>query len=97
MGVKDLPVAGSCPETHHPKALAIGTYFLASGVDVHVGVNPQVTGSELVTNVLTAAKEDFPITTDALFGGKIIYEEDSVKAAELIIERIKMKRKALGI
>lgn len=97
VGIKDLPAAGSCPETHHPKALAIGTYFLANGVDVHVGVNPQVTASNLVTSVLTASKEDFPITTDALFGGKIIYEEDSKVAAEKIIERIKMKRKALGL
>ncbi|MTI79276.1 MAG: anaerobic carbon-monoxide dehydrogenase catalytic subunit [Firmicutes bacterium] len=97
VGIKDLPAAGSCPETHHPKALAIGTYFVASGVDVHVGVNPQVTGSELVTNVLTASKGDFPITTDELFGGKIIYEEDSVIAAQKLIERIKMKRKALGL
>lgn len=97
VGVKDLPVAGSCPETHHPKALAIGTFFLANGVDVHVGVNPQVTGSELVVNVLTSSKEDFPVTTDGLFGGKLIYEEDSVKAAEIILDRIKQKRRALGL
>ena len=97
VGIKDLPAVGSCPETHHPKALAIGTFFIANGVDVHVGVNPQVTGSALVTNVLTASKEDFSVTTDKLFGGKIIYEEDSVKAAKLLIERIKLKRQALGI
>ncbi|AEG59136.1 anaerobic carbon-monoxide dehydrogenase catalytic subunit [Desulforamulus ruminis] len=97
VGIKDLPAAGSCPETHHPKAIAIGTYFIANGVDVHVGVNPQVSGSELVVNVLTANKEDFPVTTDGLFGGKLIYEEDPVKAAALIIERIKQKRKALGL
>ncbi|MCL5781579.1 MAG: anaerobic carbon-monoxide dehydrogenase catalytic subunit [Bacillota bacterium] len=97
VGIKDLPVAGSCPETHHPKALSIGTYFIANGVDVHVGVNPQVTGSELVVNVLTAEKENFPVTTDGLFGGKLIYEEDPVKAAEMILNRIKAKRKALGL
>ncbi|SFR16463.1 Ni-dependent carbon monoxide dehydrogenase precursor [Desulfoscipio geothermicus DSM 3669] len=97
VSVKDLPVAGSCPETHHPKALAIGTFFLANGVDVHVGVNPQVTGSEFVVNVLTSSKQDFPVTTDGLFGGKLIYEEDSVKAAETILDRIKKKRRGLGL
>ncbi|MFZ5610994.1 MAG: hypothetical protein ACOY3U_02140 [Bacillota bacterium] len=97
VGIKDLPVAGSCPETHHPKAISIGTYFIANGVDVHVGVNPQATGSQLVVNVLTSDKESFPVTTDGLFGGKLIYEEDPVKAAELIIDRIKKKRAALGL
>lgn len=97
VGIKDLPVAGSCPETHHHKALAIGTFFLANGVDVHVGVNPQVTGSEFIVNVLTSSKEDFPVTTDGLFGSKLIYEEDSVKAADIILDRIKKKRRALGL
>ncbi|SHE53638.1 Ni-dependent carbon monoxide dehydrogenase precursor [Desulforamulus putei DSM 12395] len=97
VAIKDLPVAGSCPETHHPKALSIGTFFIANGVDVHVGVDPQVSGSALVVNVLTSDKENFPVTTDGLFGGKLIYEEDPVKAAEIILNRIKMKRQALGL
>ncbi len=97
VGVRDLPVAGSCPETHHPKAIAIGTFFIANGVDVHVGVNPQVTGSDLVVNVLTANKEDYATTTDGIFGGKLIYEKDPVQAAAIIIDRIKAKRHALGL
>lgn len=97
VGVRDLPVAGSCPETHHPKAIAIGTYFIANGVDVHVGVNPQISGSDLVANVLTANKEDYDTTTDGLLGGKLIYEKDPVQAAAIIIERIKAKRQALGL
>jgi len=97
VAIKDLPVAGSCPETHHPKALSIGTFFIANGVDVHVGVDPQASGSALVVNVLTSDKENFPVTTDGLFGGKLIYEEDPVKAAEMILNRIKMKRQALGL
>lgn len=51
-------------------------------MDVHVGVDPQVSGLALVVNVLTSDKENFPVTTDGLFGGKLIYEEDPVKAAE---------------
>lgn len=97
VGVKELPVASACPETHHPKAISIGTFFIANGVDVHVGVNPQTTGSEMVMNILTSDKDNFPVTTDGLFGGKLIYEEDPVKAAALIIKRIKQKRTALEL
>jgi len=94
---KDLPVAGSSPEIQSPKALAIGACFIAHGVDVHVGLMPPIAGSELVTNVLTGSKEDYELTTDGLFGGKIIYEEDPIKAAHQIIERLKQKRAALNL
>ncbi|WP_036734796.1 anaerobic carbon-monoxide dehydrogenase catalytic subunit [Paenibacillus zanthoxyli] len=95
--VSSLPAVGSCPETHSPKALTIGTYFIAHGVDVHVGVDPQVSGSNLVTRTLTGSREDQGITMDGLFGGKLIVESDPVKAAAILLERIDMKRKALGI
>ncbi|KXG43495.1 anaerobic carbon-monoxide dehydrogenase catalytic subunit [Tepidibacillus infernus] len=92
---KDLPVAGSTPEIMNPKALAIGAYFLAHGVDVHVGIMPPIGGSELVTNVLTGSKEEHELTTDGLFGGKVIYEKDPIEAAHVVIERIKQKRAEL--
>ncbi|MDA8236174.1 MAG: hypothetical protein M0Z31_15530 [Clostridia bacterium] len=37
------------------------------------------------------------MTTDGLFGGKLIHEQDPVKASQAILERIIMKRKALGL
>jgi carbon-monoxide dehydrogenase catalytic subunit len=95
--VSKLPAVGSCPEMQSPKVLSIGSYFLALGVDVHVGTPFPISGSKLVTDILTGDKEDHPLTIDGLFGGKIIYEPDPKVAAEKIIERIKMKREALGI
>ncbi|EIW15501.1 MULTISPECIES: anaerobic carbon-monoxide dehydrogenase catalytic subunit [Pelosinus] len=95
--VKDLPAVGSCPETHSPKALVIGTYFLANGVDVHVGVNPQVSGSQFVTDVLCNGAKDDGLNLEKLFGGKLIYEKDPVKAAAILLRRIEEKRLALGL
>lgn len=95
--VSQLPVAGSCPETHSPKALAIGTFFLTRGVDVHIGVPAPIEGSTIVSNALLGSKDEFPLTTDGLFGGKLIYEPDPEKAAHILIERINQKRSALGL
>lgn len=95
--IKDLPAVGTCPETHSPKALAIGTFFLANGVDVHIGVDPQVSGSKLVTDVLCNGAEDEGLNLEKLFGGKLIYEQDAVKAANILLGRIEEKRLALGL
>ncbi|GAW93228.1 anaerobic carbon-monoxide dehydrogenase catalytic subunit [Calderihabitans maritimus] len=95
--VSRLPVAASSPETHHPKAIAIGSYFLTQGVDVHVGVKPPVGGSELVSKALTAGAGEYGLTMEELFGGKLIVEEDPVLAAQKLLERINRKRKALGL
>ena len=97
VGVRELPVAGASPENHSPKALSIGTFFIAQGVDVHIGVNAPITGSPLVEQALTANKGEFAVTTDELFGGKLIYEADPVVAAHKLIDRIIKKRKALGL
>ncbi|MFZ5645500.1 MAG: anaerobic carbon-monoxide dehydrogenase catalytic subunit [Bacillota bacterium] len=97
VAIRDLPVVGSCPETHSPKALAIGSYFIAHGVDVHIGVSPQVSGSAFVTGVLCGGREEESITADKVFGGKLIYEPNPIKAAALLLARIDRKRAALGI
>jgi anaerobic carbon-monoxide dehydrogenase catalytic subunit len=95
--VKDLPAVGTCPETHSPKAIAIGTYFLTIGVDVHVGVNPQVSGSKVVIDALCNGINDEGINLEKLFGGKLIYEKDPIQAARILLGRIEEKRLALGL
>jgi carbon-monoxide dehydrogenase catalytic subunit len=88
--ISDLPVAASAPEAMTEKALAIGTCAVSLGLLVHVGVIPPVVGSKTVTEVLTAKAED-------IIGGKVVVEPDPEKAAKLIIDHIKSKRKKLGI
>lgn len=87
--ISDLPVAGSAPEWYSEKAVAIGTYFVASGVFTHLGTIPPVLGSKAVTKLLT---ED----VESLLGGKFYVEPDPGKAAETIINVIEEKRRRLG-
>ncbi len=86
----ELPVAGVAIEWMSEKALSIGNYFVAQGAMVLVGVQHQVTGSENMTNLLYNEMEN-------LTGGKFVFEPDPNKAAQIIIDHINKKRKALGI
>ncbi|MCD1294268.1 carbon-monoxide dehydrogenase catalytic subunit [Methanocella sp. CWC-04] len=88
--VPDLPVAASAPEYLEQKAVVYGTYAVAGGLFTHVGPIPPVTGSPLVTKVLTEVVED-------LTGGKVNVEQDPVKAADAIYGHIMSKRQKLGI
>ncbi len=88
--LSDLPVAGAAPEWMSEKAIAIGQYFVTSGVFTVFGVTWPTTGSKEVTNHLFNGME-------ALYGGKWAFEPDPIKAARLMIAHIDSKRKALGI
>lgn len=85
-----LPVAASAPEYLEQKAVADGIFAVAFGLLTHLGPVPPVTGSELVTTILTRDVE-------GLTGGRVLVEEDPVKAAEAIYTHIMAKRAALGI
>jgi len=88
--ISDLPVAGAAPEWMSEKAISIGQYFVASGVFTVFGVTWPTTGSKEVTDFLFKDMED-------LYGGMWAFEADPIKAAQLMIEHIDKKRKALGI
>ncbi|HIP85572.1 MAG TPA: carbon monoxide dehydrogenase, partial [Pyrodictium sp.] len=87
--IADLPVVGSAPEWMSEKAVSIGTYFVATGVMVHLGVEPPVLGSRKVAKLLT---EDL----EAIVGAKFYVEPNPKKAAETIIAYIEEKRRKLG-
>lgn len=89
--LSDLPVAGVCLESVSEKALAIGQYFVASGVLVVFAEETiSILGSKNVCDYMfDGIKHDL--------GGQWILESDPVKAAELILEHIESKRDALGI
>jgi len=88
--LSELPVAGAAPEWMSEKAIAIGQYFVASGVFTIFGTTWPTMGSEKVTKYLFEESEE-------LYGGKWAFEPDPVKAAQLMIQHIDKKRKALGI
>lgn len=90
VGIHQLPVAGAAPEWYSPKAVAIGSYFVASGVYTVLGPMPNISGSPAVVDLLTNGLED-------VVHARFAVEPDPVKAADLIIAHIEEKRKALGI
>jgi carbon-monoxide dehydrogenase catalytic subunit len=88
--ISDLPAAGVAPEWMSEKALAIGQYFVSSGVYTIFGVNWPTLGNKEVTDYLFKGMEE-------LYGGKWDFEPDPLKQAKLVIDHIDKKRKALGI
>ncbi|MCP4368765.1 MAG: anaerobic carbon-monoxide dehydrogenase catalytic subunit [Deltaproteobacteria bacterium] len=84
-----LPVAASVPEWMEQKAIADIFTTLAFGLLTHVSPKPMISGSPLVTKYLT---EDL----ESLTGGKMLLEDDPVKAAEMIELHIMEKRKEIG-
>ena len=88
--ISDLPVAASSPEWYSEKAAAIATYAVASGIYTHLGLPPNILGSQTVTDLVLHGLED-------LVGASFVVEPDPIKAAELIDARISAKRTALGL
>ncbi|MDQ1349977.1 MAG: anaerobic carbon-monoxide dehydrogenase catalytic subunit, partial [Acidobacteriota bacterium] len=88
--ISDLPVAGAAPEWMSEKAIAIGHYFVASGVYTVFGVGLPVHGSKVFADYIFKELE-------TVFGGMWAVEPDPGKMAGLIIDHINKKRKKLGI
>jgi carbon-monoxide dehydrogenase catalytic subunit len=88
--ISDLPAAGAAPEWMSEKAIAIGQYFVASGVYTLFGVTYPTTGSEILTDYLFKGIEEE-------LGGKWDFVADPEEMARKMIAHIDLKRKALGI
>ncbi len=88
--ISDLPAAGAAPEWMSEKAVSIGAYVVSSGVFTVLGTIPPVLGSQAVTALLTKG-------LDGVVGASFAVEPDPFKAADLILEHIEGKRKALGL
>jgi carbon-monoxide dehydrogenase catalytic subunit len=88
--LSDLPAAGAAPEWMSEKAIAIGQYFVASGIFTVFGTTWPTAGSEKVTRHLFEEYEE-------LYKGTWAFEPDPVEAAQLMIRHIDKKRRALGI
>ena len=85
-----LPVAGAAPEWMSEKAIAIGMYFVASGISVVIGQSLPVEGSPRVVELLTQTLQKY-------FGATWTFEPDPREAAHRVIDIIDRKRAALGL
>jgi len=89
--LNELPLAGACLESISEKALAIGQYFVASGVLV-------VFAKELFPYKGSDNVKDYLLKDiEKDFGGRWALESDPIAAAELMLAHIESKRDALGI
>ena len=88
--IAELPVAGCAPEAMSEKALAIAFYVAASGIYTVFNPPMRVMGSKVTLDYLTNGMEK-------KFGGKLAFEGDPMKMADMMISHIDSKRKALGL
>ncbi len=88
--ISQIPLVGCAPEWMSEKAVSIGNYVVATGIDTYLGVEPYATGSEQVDGLLKGGLTDW---VEACF----TVEHDIDKLGDMMIERIEQKREALGI
>ncbi|MCL2351301.1 MAG: anaerobic carbon-monoxide dehydrogenase catalytic subunit [Firmicutes bacterium] len=85
-----VPAVGVAPEWMSEKAIAIGCYFVASGIDVILGNPFYVSGGRNVYDYLHGgAAEDF--------GACFHLIEDPMEAADAIVAMLNKQRDVLGI
>ena len=88
--IAGLPVAGAAPEWMSEKAIAIGQYFVASGVFTVFGATfPIVEGTRFHKHLFEELEE--------MGMGKWGFTADPYEMARMMIAHIDKKRKALGL
>lgn len=90
LNISQLPLVGCAPEWMSEKAVSIGNYVVATGIDTFLGVDPYVSGSSEVAALLTGGIRDW---VEAAY----TVETDIEKLVDKMIERIEEKRAAIGI
>ena len=88
--IPQLPLVLSAAQWLEEQALADGCFGLALGLPLHLGLPPFVTGSKVVTKVLT---EDMK----SLTGGQVIINGDAKESADILDKIIEEKRAGLNI
>ena len=88
--LSDVPVVGVAPEWMSEKAVSIGCYFVASGIDVILGYPFHISGSENVSRFLGEEAREH-------FGASFHVHSDPIEAAEAVLALINGRRDRLGI
>ena len=85
-----LPIVGCAPEWMSEKAVAIANYVVSTGIDVYLGIEPQVKGSSEMMRLITEG-------TKSVVGAGYIINKDPHELVKAMIDGIEAKRAALGI
>ena len=92
INISQVPVVGCAPEWMSEKAVSIGNYVVATGIETFLGVDPYSKGSDEVTRLLQG-EDGVKEWVEARF----VVETDIDKLGDKMIECIEAKRAALGI
>ncbi len=79
VSIPKVPFVASAPEAMSEKAISIGSWNVAMGIPVHVGVVPPIPGSALVDGIARLVAHD-------VYGGFFIWETDAMKASQKLLE-----------
>jgi len=90
--ISKVPVVGCAPEWMSEKAVSIGNYVVATGIETFLGVDPYTKGSTEVTELLQG-EHGIKDWVEA----KYVVELDIEKLGDRIIQCLEDKRAALGI
>ena len=92
INISQVPVVGCAPEWMSEKAVSIGNYVVATGIETFLGVDPYSKGSSEVTELLQGENG-----VKEWVEAKFVVETDIEKLGDKMIECIEQKRLALGI
>ncbi len=92
INISQVPVVGCAPEWMSEKAVSIGNYVVATGIETFLGVDPYSKGSEEVTALLQG---DHGI--NEWVEAKFVVDTDIEALGDKMIAAIEAKRAALGI
>ena len=92
INISQVPVVGCAPEWMSEKAVSIGNYVVATGIETFLGVDPYTKGSDKVTELLQG-ESGIKQWVEA----KFVVETDMDKLCQKMMDCIEEKRAALGI
>ena len=93
INISQIPLCGCAPEWMSEKAVSIGNYVVATGIETYLGVDPYSKGSSEITALLQGTEGGCQEWVEAHF----VVEKDIEKLGDRMIESIEAKRAALGI
>ena len=91
--ISQIPLLGCAPEWMSQKAVSIGNYVVATGIDTYLGVDPYTAGSKECEEIMQGENGMYKQLVEA----KYTVEHDIDKLADIMVEAIEAKRTALGI
>ena len=90
LDVPQIPVVGIAPEWMSEKAVSIGNYVITTGLDVYLGIEPQIKGSSEMMHWITEGVR-------GICGAGFTINKDPHELVQSIIAGLEAKRTALGI